>query len=141
MIKVKNTRIGNYIYDEDNRICIINGFIPFDYSVRCDEEEGCEILIDYYKEKTLYKGYKEDSNLCNSIMLNEEWFLKLGFEKHSTNPFWFRKKQLCISLVGCVELISWDMQIFKIDTKINFVHELQNLFHSLTEEELNIELV
>lgn len=70
------------------------------------------------------------------VLLTEEWLLKLGFSKHSTNPFWFRKKQICISLVGAIELISWDMQIFKIDTKVNHVHQLQNLYLALTGEEL-----
>jgi len=80
--------------------------------------------------------YRSISKHFKPVLLNEELFLALGFEKHSTNPFWFRKRNLCISLVGCVELISWDMQIFKIDTKIDFAHQLQNLYQLLYNEEL-----
>lgn len=78
-------------------------------------------------------------NRIFGIELTEEWLLKMGFSKHSTNPFWFRKKQICISLVGAIELISWDMQIFKIDTKVDHVHQLQNLYFALTSEELSAE--
>lgn len=80
------------------------------------------------------KAYK----LFEPIPLTEEWLDKFGFDKHSINPFWFRKKQLCISLVGKIELISWDMQIFKIDTEIKHVHQLQNLYFALTGCELEI---
>lgn len=74
------------------------------------------------------------------IPLTEEILLKCGFMKHSTNPFWFIKKQICISLVGSIELISWDMQIFKIDLKVENLHQIQNLYFALTCKELNIEL-
>lgn len=74
------------------------------------------------------------------IPLTEEWLLKFGFVKHSSNPFWFKKDDLCVSLVGKVELISWDMQIFRIDAEIKSAHQLQNLYFALTggkELELN----
>lgn len=74
------------------------------------------------------------------IELTEEILVKCGFEKHSTNPFWFRKKQICISLAESLELISWDMQIFKIDLKVKYLHQLQNLYFALTGEELEINL-
>ena len=75
---------------------------------------------------------------CAPIPITEEWLLRFGFTKHSTNPFWFRKKQICISLVGAIELISWDMQVFKIDSKAEYIHELQNLYFALTGEELTL---
>jgi len=70
------------------------------------------------------------------IPITEQLLLEFGFVKHSTNPFWFRNKQLCVSLAYAVELISWDMQIFKIDTTVKYAHQLQNLYFALTNQEL-----
>ena len=87
---------------------------------------------------TIHSYEFSNKDILKPIPLTEDWLLKFGFDKHSINPFWFRKKQLCISLVGKVELTSWDMQIFKIDTEINHVHQLQNLYFALTGCELEI---
>lgn len=119
-MKAEELRIGNYVY-ASGEITKVTDVL----------EKG----INY----GIYDVYYDLEDL-QPIELTEEILLKCGFEKHSTNPFWFRKKQICISLVGSIELISWGMQIFKIDLKVKHLHQLQNLYFALTNEELNVQL-
>lgn len=118
-MNAKELRIGNYVYGQWNKL------------LKQNKGERTELRI--IENVNLQSAKKYDF-----IKINEDWLLKLGFEKHSVNPFWFRKKHLCISVGGKVELISWDMQVFKIDTEIKYVHQLQNLYFALTGEELKI---
>lgn len=122
-MRAEELRIGNYVYYNDKVISITPNAINELYYIGDTHSES---LVD----RRCYEP----------IELTEEILLKCGFEKHSTNPFWFRKKQICISLVGSIELISWDMQVFKIDSKAENIHKLQNLYYALTGEELNVQL-
>lgn len=119
-MEANELRIGNFVQGN-----------PYIGKITVFNNDKCVIKHKSGIEKFLIKDLE-------SILLNEKWLLDLGFEKHSTNPFWFRKKQLCVSLLGVVELVSWDMKIFKIDTKAEFVHTLQNLYFALTGEELTL---
>lgn len=98
-------------------------------------------VIKNFWEKGVHIGFGNcyEFTELNPIPLTEERLLKFGFVKHSSNPFWFKKDSLCVSLVGKVELISWDMQIFRIDPEIKSVHQLQNLYFALTNKELSYE--
>jgi len=114
-------RIGNLVWFRDKKIVEVSN------------------LGNSFETVELVNGLRygsDDIDEYNPVELSEEWLLKFGFENHSTNKFWFRKKQICISIVGVVELISCDMQALKIDLKIEYVHQLQNLYFALTGEEL-----
>lgn len=131
---INELRINNYI---------LGNYTDYGNIDDIEKQEICKVLaldsVGVAEHSIWVEGESSSIERYDSfegIPLTEEWLLNLGFDKHSNNPFWFKKKQLCISLVGAVELISWDIQIFKIDTKINFVHQLQNLYFSLTNEEL-----
>ena len=117
-------RIGNYHYY--HMVDKLDDRKEWDEICTIDAEDLVWLSSEKGKKDTDYKP----------IPLTEEWLLEFGFEKHSSNPFWFRKKQLCISVLGAIELISWDMNVFKIDTKAEHVHTLQNLYFALTGEEL-----
>lgn len=59
MIQASELRIGNYVFDDEGILSKINGMQPYGYSIRCDEEEGCELLIDLYpQDGTIKKGFK-----------------------------------------------------------------------------------
>jgi len=124
-VSVTELRLGNLIdcFGECEGIGITERKIK----VRRKSESGTRFLIEKIPKSSLS---------LKPILLSEDRFLKLGFDKHSVNPFWYRKKNLCISILGKVELISWDMQIFKIDTNIEFLHTLQNFYFLLNREEL-----
>ena len=107
-MKAQELRIGNWVLDEFNLL------VEFDI----------DCFVNYTQGK------------FKPIPLTEEWLIRLGFEEHSLNPYWFNKGIICISIVHKVELISWDRQIFKLDIEINHVHQLQNLYFALTNTEL-----
>ena len=73
---------------------------------------------------------------CKPIPLTEEWLLKFGFEKKGVNrtrwTFW--KIDLVEDEKG---IYSFDESRIYIDIK--YVHQLQNLVHALTNEELKYE--
>ena len=81
---------------------------------------------------------KEDTSYIQPIPLNEEWLEKFGFEKHAYS--WNGK---------IFHLLEWDDYPLNwfvamnkngavLVQKLKYVHQLQNLFYSLTNEELTI---
>lgn len=136
-IKANELRIGNFIYNVGYLSKVI-GFKPFSHSVRCDEEEGCNILIDVYlQDGSVKEGYEIESYLCKPIPLTEEWLLKFGFEK--SNVYCFGNRKLIIeSLMGdrhsCRYRINLNESIWI--SELHYVHQLQNLYFALTGEEL-----
>lgn len=75
---------------------------------------------------------------CKPILLTEEWLLKFGFDKN------LEKES---SQGGWVELIHNDVIGYRFapdgaygHPEIKYVHQLQNLYFALTNEELIIKL-
>jgi hypothetical protein len=69
--------------------------------------------------------------VLNPILLTEEWLIKLGFIKHVNQSIWYTLNK--------VDVWFFDGKyVNDIDVEINFVHELQNLYFALTNEELQI---
>jgi len=120
-MKAKELRLGNYI--------IANGSIE---------------KINYITPATLGYGEKEFAPICTSdykyfepIPLTEEWLLKFGFKNDEFISYrWYAPND--ISLVydlddNCVCISdSWEFG------KIKYVHELQNLYFALTNQELKL---
>ncbi len=144
MINANELRIGNLVYDDEGLVCIVNGFTPFDHSVRCDEKEGCIILIDIYqKDGSILKGFECESNFLEPIPLTDEWLLKLGFEKTYESDF--RTKydytidtRLGYDIYKSVGNSEDEGMRFRGNhyKHIKYVHQLQNLYFSLTNQEL-----
>lgn len=135
-MKVSELRIGNFIYNAGYLSKVI-GFKPFSRSVRCDEEEGCNILIDVYlQDGSVKKGYEIESYLCKPIPLTEEKLLKWGFECGTDFLEFKINEGLSIIWVGYLAIM--------IDGSISFLpnqdklHNLQNLHLALTQRELPI---
>ena len=144
MIKVKELRIGNFISDDEGVLSKVTGFAPFEHSVRCDEEEGCHILVDcYHANGSRRTGRETDSPECNPIPLTPEWLERCGLEYKEPH---YIKRPLSISknfyrdgsgsYNGFVLRHKFEdcMQVLVI----NYVHQLQNLYFALTGEELTI---
>jgi len=152
MIKASELKIGNFIFDDDGALCKVIGFKPYEHSVRCDEEEGCDILIDIYgADGKVRSGYAVESTLANSIPLTPEWMERCGFEWENG----YMKKSLIYAKMklGFYAGAPYKMSLFQttipgegsIEKVIAFgenhpeyVHQLQNLYFALTGEELVI---
>lgn len=73
------------------------------------------------------------------IDLTEEWLLKLGFEK--TNKIYFGGLNPCFAKFSFALMVRHESYLFDWVggiTKIEYVHQLQNLYYFLTNEELFI---
>jgi hypothetical protein len=144
-MKSQELKIGNFIFDDEGNLVRITGFKPFGHSTRCDEEEGCDLLIDIYSQDgQIRKNYEVDINYGKPIPLDEEWLLKFGFYKCSYDfLFWEHPKLKSVDFAG----INWadedfpEYQFLNVSIneniiQINYIHELQNLYFVLTNEEL-----
>jgi hypothetical protein len=126
-MKANELRIGNY-YNYNGEILRVEPSVIEDL---CDSEE---------------------KNWCKPIPLTEEWLLKFGFEKQVMNyskniDLFGGGKKLCFS-GDYLYIIDSEKQntiptdvvtIWNKDVKKEFyVHQLQNLYFSLMDEELTI---
>lgn len=131
-MKASELRIGNLVFDNEGILSKINGFQAYGHSIRCDELEGCELLIDLHpQDGTIRKGFVTDINSCKPIPLTEEWLLKFGFDKID---FQFIKNG--IKLFPIRDL--YYRGNFPIKSDIKYVHQLQNLHFALSGKELII---
>lgn len=108
-MKSNEVRVGNFILFSGVKTKVI----PQDFATQCRGINSSEM-----------PNFKP-------IQLNEDWLLSAGFElvnKIGTIKR-LRKNQL-------FQIRMIDMEIFYEHKRIDFVHELQNLFFSLVGEEL-----
>lgn len=156
MINVKELRIGNFIMDDDGMLAKINGFNPFDHSIRCDEAEGCVICIDVYHELTSkwMMGREADSPECNPIPLTPEWLERCGFlqmeykyyDGSTAEAFVQKGKRYIIRSMDFKDVSPYYAMAYfpyaqsqnSIPSELRYVHQLQNLYFALTGEELTI---
>lgn len=117
-------RIGNLVMDGYNNIGMVDSlFIAGNlYLDRVDKIDG--IGTSY---NALYKEIKP-------IPLTGEWLEKFGFEIDG-NEFHFKKGTLRIDLDGRFWGYS---QVVASEVRIKYVHQLQNLYHSLAGQELTV---
>lgn len=139
-MKASELRIGN----------LING-IYYDYNIDDDHREKetiCEVVtLDSVGSCEYPIWVESESNIetfsdFEPIPLTEEWLLKFGFEINrqtkEENNIW-----RCYSEEGFFEVEQIGSSFFLDDndcygTKINHVHQLQNLYFALTGEELTL---
>ena len=79
--------------------------------------------ILFHNEK--YHHYKP-------IQLTEEWLVKFGFIKRTPTGYYFDMGRMSINLPD------FEYKNIRIDVKLKYVHQLQNLYFALTGEELTI---
>ena len=79
------------------------------------------------------KAASEGMDVGSPIQLNNEWYLKFGFEK-SNNSYYIGDYTYGVELIDCdfYFLLYGDQAMIKI----KHVHQLQNLYFALTGEEL-----
>jgi hypothetical protein len=134
-MNAKDFRIGNYL-KYDLGICTVRGTTKDAIWLN---DEGGPVLLDGFMN-------------IGPIPLTEEWLLKFGFE--ATQNKWFQinyftdcnesseKMGLLINLVsnrcGMIDTDNDDGVSVMTSNRIYYVHQLQNLYFALTNEELTI---
>ena len=123
MIKAKDLRIGNYIYNPVQKI-----------NFKVDLVTLSNIINDNLKKST-----KDEKYYYQPIELTEDILLKCGFEK--SNTIFFIEEYLKF------DIIRHDTENFYRLMKYSngfrwfkYLHQLQNLYFALTNKELEIKL-
>jgi hypothetical protein len=107
-MKANEIRLGNYVYDTLGKVKQI------------DLE-----AITYIS--------KEPLNQVQPITLTDKWLLKFGFEKYFVN--WYRVNNFYIRKIGDEFETEIGECLYKT---IDYVHQLQNLYFAVTNEELTM---
>ena len=142
MIRPEELRIGNYFLTDERELAILTGMSPLGHLVRCDTEDGCELLHDIVKyDGSIDKGWEVESKYCEPIPITEGILLRCGFE----NPAY--------SFIGEIfHLTEWDDYPLNwcvamnknnaiVVHKLKYLHQLQNLFFALTGKELEMKQI
>jgi hypothetical protein len=121
-MKAEELRIGNW------------------YSSGIDMETGEQVHNQVVPD--LYMNWHVNGCWAEPIPLTEEWLERFGFEqmKLYTGDNCFVKEKFCVLCDG--ELKNYDLRLTfdsdqTIRVKLDYVHQLQNLYFALTGEELN----
>jgi hypothetical protein len=132
-MKAKELRIGNLVdvYREDVHYgtIVIESITPYGVNER---------IGTYY---AVFNKPMCDELLVKPITLTEEWLLKFGFENPDNDYRWVYGNDLIwvdLDDGGCAldRALIWLDVAFNL--KIQYVHQLQNLYFALTNEELTI---
>lgn len=122
MIKATELRIGNYITYQGEQITV----------------EGVSVSGYLYHSKGQFDGSIGSAYVpFKPIPLTEEWLVKFGFEKTrdynlSTKPKMYKIFKLSLRLMANEYTFCYENSFRKIE----YVHQLQNLYFALTGEEL-----
>ncbi|MDV3661661.1 hypothetical protein CMU70_14495 [Elizabethkingia anophelis] len=110
-MEAKEIRLGNYLNH--------NGFVP--------------TIVDAI-DIIHCKQYPE---VYNPIELTEEWLLKFGFTHEVIAYYYFEKiyKKGSFTLSESFVLLDIDLNV-----KVDYVHQLQNLYYALIGEELKLQI-
>lgn len=113
----------------------INNLIYYNISALLNEpKEKYKIIeMSYYDFKTLSSEEDED---YKPIPLTEEWLMKFGFESDGIE-WWNGVLSLGIYKDGLYYCPTEDIH-YRLGKEFKYVHQLQNLHHALTDEELTI---
>lgn len=136
-MKAKELRIGNLIYSDTKQVTVIDGFMNNSVYKNVDDERVRFILSNI--------------TYCNGILLTEEWLLKFGFgriKQQNPNlsdtdyPYYFRINEGFTNEMTIEDLNSSVCFVFSYGRcsiiKIEYIHQLQNLYFALTGEELTL---
>ncbi len=99
-----------------------------------------------HPEQIPYGSDIDSAGLMEPIRLSEEWLVKFGFEKfefeyeEGFETTYVLEKKNGHQFVLNDDLQPMDGEIAMLDYKLEYVHQLQNLFYCLTGVELAIKL-
>ena len=138
-MKTSDLRIGNYVYYENTTHIVsgVHGNKVYSWWVK-DGEPVIEYEAKDISGTQVENPYMDVVSQYEPIPLTDEWLLKFEFwtsdwDVHST----LRKQVLDSSLVYDKDNKTFDLGDL-LNIKIEYVHQLQNLYFVLTGEELKL---
>jgi len=122
-------RIGNYVFLHKNSIGKVTAI-----------EQHLILINQYYVKINDTNDIYYQANQIKPIPLNEELLLKCGFVKLGDLDFFYiLEYEMNFKISSDLKMIAWyNLQLHNV--KIEYLHQLQNLYFALTNNELNIEL-
>jgi hypothetical protein len=134
-MKIEQLRIGNYVYNgRSKKQKTVFGIKLFDVGI---EGISNEIKVWLHDDKYIYHSLESKS--IKPIPLTEEWLLRFGFEAFRSN---FRKDLDFFCMIYDLKTNTFYIndgdgyEGANILKKIQYVHQLQNLYWCLCGEEL-----
>ena len=124
-MKATELRLGN-IVDKG----IVNG-IRYNMGML-----GCDIIESQFNSFSKWFDYRD----VQPILLTEEWLMKFDFEDNDFGwweLFKFANEFTCYFSAGVIFIEQYSEGMFPLK-HIKYVHQLQNLHHSLTQKELKL---
>lgn len=137
-MKASELRIGNWIevYSSESQVNEFDSGLIFFNLLK--NQDGTNFEYDYI-----------DAEFAKPILLTQEWLIKFGFVQKPDSGYW---KDDLVYFDGPLQIFfkpNYNKFFFGIrgrgynceqyvDIEINYVHQLQNLYHALTGEELTI---
>lgn len=135
MVEAKELRIGSMIAYGAHGLVIVN-----------EIKASGKIRVTYAEQSSIDHGYINSllwGDYLDPIPLTEEWLAKLGFALSENQCASRRGFDHGRGAVFVIQRIRPDSGWFfhwgnVVDTPVEYVHHLQNLFHSLTGNELTL---
>jgi hypothetical protein len=126
-MKASELRLGNYICNEDY-IVIVESI----------DKDGC--IVNFISDNV--QGFTNNKGI-EPIPLTEEWLIKFGFEYEQDEKAFCITNELGVKYGVCKFENNWSLILYALDdwqvaTHIKYVHELQNLYFALNDEELTM---
>lgn len=137
IMEAKELRIGNYVLDDTTEsIMVVHRLESKKYTEWNSGDEYSIVCLQNGTEKTFYEGY------FKPIQLTEEILLKCGFEKGSNiiGDCYYIEHDFGVSDFVLNITKTSNFEIYELDLKIDYLHQLQNLYFALTNEELTVNL-
>lgn len=127
MIKSNELRIGNLVLidNKETEIYCISGMGVNDFLINFNQ-------VSY------------DFDEIEPIPLTEEWLLILGFKKTVDETIDYRIRQFELNRIELIHGLTLDKELFIVMmgqealSHIKYIHQLQNIYFSLTGEDIEI---
>lgn len=116
MIQAKDLRIGNMVDTDEG----VKGFTP-------------SMMFGMYNTEVL--SVEQFDSRYRPIPLTEEWLIKFGFVLHGGSNKFAHKEDFW-ELENEENGLGW--YCCHLECSVKYVHQLQNLYHALTGQELEI---
>jgi hypothetical protein len=124
-MKTNELRIGNFINHEDFNVpMMVSGVILDDNRIRVAAIGG---------QSTVMVG-----GSWSPIAITEEWLLKFGFEEDGTEWYFKSTKDIFTHIGYSYNTKTNIFEVNECEFTLQFIHQLQNLYFALTNEELTI---